>query len=127
MTSDYDPEPRDREPMRARRPRPSLSTRQLGHIEDGSTEMSHEGLVAALRAVDGLVDVGRDPPNFHFRGRPFLHFHRSEEGTYADVRLGGDFEPVWASSPQERQMLLALVWEHVESIEVRRKERRRRR
>lgn len=89
--------------------------------------MSHEDLVAALRAVDGLVDVGRDPPNFHFRGRSFLHFHRSEEGTYADVRLGGDFEPVWASSPQERQILLALVWEHVELIQESRKDRRRRR
>lgn len=89
--------------------------------------MSHDELVAALRAVDGLVDVGRDPPSFHCRGRPFLHFHRSEEGTYADVRFGGDFEPVWASSPQERQILLALVWEHVESIQTRRKGRRRRR
>jgi hypothetical protein len=89
--------------------------------------MDHDDLVAALRAIDGLVDVGRDPPNFHFRGRPFLHFHRSEEGTYADVRFGGDFEPVWASSPQERQILLALVWEHVESIQTRRKDRRRRR
>lgn len=89
--------------------------------------MSHRDLLAALRAVDGLVDVGQDPPNFHLRGRPFLHFHRSEEGTYADVRFGGDFEPVWASSPQERQILVALVCEHVESLQALRKDRRRKR
>lgn len=84
---------------------------------DGTRGMTHDELVQALRAVDGLVDVGHDPPNFHLRGRPFLHFHEHADGTYADVRLGpGDFEPVWAGSPQERLELFALVCDHVDRI-----------
>ena len=79
--------------------------------------MTHQDLVDALRAIDGLVDVGADPPNFQFRSRPFLHFHTTEEGTYADVRFGtGDFEPVWASTPQQRLELLARVADHVERV-----------
>src|SRR4051812_13489639 len=79
--------------------------------------MTHDELVEALRAIDGLVDVGIDPPNFQFRSRPFLHFHTQDGRTYADVRLGtGDFEPAWASTPQERLELLATVIDHVESV-----------
>jgi len=79
--------------------------------------MSHQDLVDALRAIDGLVDAGGDPPNFQFRSRPFLHFHTTEDGTYADVRFGtGDFEPVWASTPQQRLELLAMVADHVERV-----------
>ena len=79
--------------------------------------MSHEELVEGLGAINGLVDVGGDPPNFQFRNRPFLHFHTIDEGTYADVRFGtGDFEPVWASTPQERLELLARVSDHVERL-----------
>lgn len=76
--------------------------------------MTHEELVDALRAVTGLVAVSNDPPNFHFRGRPFLHFHRDEAGSYADVRFDRDFEPAWASTTAERQELLARVEDHVE-------------
>ena len=80
--------------------------------------MSHQDLVDALRRIDGLVDVGIDPPNFQFRSRPFLHFHSDEHGIYADIRFGsGDFEPVPASTPSERVELLALVSEHVEHLE----------
>jgi hypothetical protein len=88
--------------------------------------MTHAQLVEALRAVDGLVDVGGDPPNFHFGARPFLHFHTIEEGVYADVRFGADFEPVWAASPRERQELLARVWEHIEQRQSSRKSKRAR-
>ena len=88
------------------------------HPEELGAELGHEALVAALRALEGLVDVSHDPPNFHFRGRPFLHFHESDDGTYADVRFGGaDFEPVWASTPRERAELLARVSEHIERLE----------
>lgn len=87
--------------------------------------MSHDDLVAALRSVEGLMDVGGDRPNFHFRSRPFLHFHSPANGTYADVRFGhGDFEPVWASTPQERQELLARVYDHVERLDRSRKSKR---
>jgi hypothetical protein len=96
-------------------------------VEQDAEGMSHDDLVAALRAIDGLVDVGGDRPNLHFRSRPFLHFHDRAEGTYADVRFGqGDFEPVWASTPQERQELLARVWDHVERLGRSRKSSNRR-
>jgi hypothetical protein len=33
--------------------------------------------------------------------------------TYADVRFGGDFEPVTASTPEQREVLLEQVKAHV--------------
>jgi hypothetical protein len=96
-------------------------------IEDASVAgMSHQDLVDALRALDGLDEVSGNPPNFHYRSRPFLHFHQHSEGTYADVRFGrGDFEPVLASTPQERLELLARVCDHIERLERSRKSDRR--
>jgi hypothetical protein len=79
-------------------------------------------LVEALRATDGLVDVtggSDDRPNFHLRHKAFLHFHADPNsgGLYADVKFGGgpaaDFEPVWASTPTEREDLLRRVRKHV--------------
>ncbi len=86
--------------------------------------MTHAQLVAELRAIDGLVDVtgGRgDRPNFHLRHKPYLHFHESSDGEiYADVKAGGgpsaDFEPVWASTPAEREELLRRVRKHVRNV-----------
>ena len=77
--------------------------------------MTFEDLVAELSAIDGLRDRGKRHPNFHFRSKPFLHFHDSDGGTYADVRFDEDFEPVPASTPQERRQLLERVRSHVES------------
>jgi len=106
----------EREAMQARVRRAELPVR--GDALADGRGMTHEQLLQALRAVDGLVDVGRDPPNFHFRDRPFLHFHLHDEGMYADVRFGnGDFEPIWASTPQEREELLARVADHVERLQ----------
>jgi hypothetical protein len=53
--------------------------------------MTFDELVASLRQVDGQRDKGKRPPDFHFRSRPFLHFHNGPDQTYADVRFGGDF------------------------------------
>lgn len=86
--------------------------------------MTHEQLVDELRAIDGLVDVtgGRsDRPNFQLRQKPYLHFHESSDGEiYADVKAGGgpsaDFEPVWASTPAEREELLRRVRKHVRNV-----------
>lgn len=87
--------------------------------------MSHGQLIDALRDIDELVDVtggGNDRPNFHFRHKPFLHFHTDPHGggLYADVKLGGgpsaDFEPVWASTPAEREDLLRRVRTHVRRV-----------
>ena len=89
--------------------------------------VNHAELVAALRNIDALDDVGSEHnPNFHFRGRPFLHFHASERGTVADVRFGlGDFEEVDAATPAARDALLARVTSHVRRIERGRKSKRR--
>jgi hypothetical protein len=101
-------------------PRPPLPERQTVDV-DGDDGMAHAQLVEALRATDGLVDVTGgtgDRPNFHLRHKPFLHFHTdpASGGLYADVKLGGpvsDFEPVWASTPAEREDLLRRVRKHV--------------
>lgn len=83
--------------------------------------MTHVQLVEALRGTDGLVDVtggSGDRPNFHLRHKPFLHFHTDPEGggLYADVKFGSgptaDFEPIWASTPAEREDLLRRVRKH---------------
>jgi hypothetical protein len=103
------------------RPRPPLPERQTAEV-DGEGGMTHTQLVEAFRATDGLVDVtggSGDRPNFHLRRKPFLHFHidPASGGLYADVKLGGgsasDFEPVWASTPAEREDLLRRVRKHV--------------
>jgi hypothetical protein len=89
---------------------------------------THDDLVAALRTIDGLHDVGGRQPNFHFRSRPFLHFHVGEQGVYADVRLGGrGVRRVPASTPAERQALLDQVRRHVTRVERTRKASRDRR
>jgi hypothetical protein len=112
-------------PMQARVPRSRLPSRSDA-VPSDRLGMTHDQLLDTLRAVDGLIDVGHDPPNFHFRSRPFLHFHVHDGATYADVRFGnGDFEPVWASTPQEREELLARVCDHVERLERLQKSRRR--
>jgi hypothetical protein len=92
-------------------------------VED-SDGMTHAQLVDELLAIDGLIDVtgGRgDRPNFHLRHKPYLHFHEDLDGEiYADVKVGGgpsaDFEPVWASTPAEREELLRRVRKHVRSV-----------
>lgn len=90
--------------------------------------MRHEDLVEALRAIDGLHEVGKSRPIFHFRSQPFLHFHIGNQGTFADVRFGTrGFERVPCATPAERAEraeraeLLARVFDHVESIQRTRK------
>ena len=106
-----------------RRPRrrPPLPAHAAGEDNGGIT---HAELLVALRSIEGLVDVTRgqgDRPNFHLRNRPYLHFHQTSEGeVYADVRIGGgpssDFEPMWASTPAEREALLRRVRKHVRRV-----------
>lgn len=112
--------------MRSRPRRVPLPARAVG-TQPSALDFSHDDLVAALAALAGMVDTGaRDRPIFEFRGRPFLHFHDSPEGVYADVRFGsGDFEPVWAATALERRALLARVADHCEAITDRRKDRGR--
>jgi hypothetical protein len=102
------------------RPRPPLPERHIAETDEGG--MTHSQLVDALRSIDGLVDMTGshdDRPNFHLRHKPFLHFHSDVDGggMYADVKIGGgptaDFEPVWASTPAEREELLRRVRKQV--------------
>jgi hypothetical protein len=107
----------------------STGTAVLGHVLPTNRQavdlddafMTHPQFVEALRGIQGLVDVTggqTDRPNFHLRKKPFLHFHidHTSGGVYADVKLGGgpmaDFEPVWASTPDEREELLRRVLKH---------------
>jgi len=108
--------------MRRRIARPVLSGHSPDQARPDGSGLSYEDLVEALRRLPGLQDVGRQHPNFHFRSRPFLHFHGGEDGLFADVRFGaGDFEPVWASTSAEREALLEKVSRHVERLERSRK------
>jgi len=75
--------------------------------------MTSGELAASLRQIDGQRDKGKHPPNFHFRSKPFPHFRNGPSRTYADVRFGGDFEPVTASTPKQREVLLEQVKAHV--------------
>ena len=90
----------------------------------GSSIETHDDLVAALRRIEGLEDVGNYHPNFHFRSRPFLHFHVDARGIYADVKLGTpDFREIPVSTPEERAELLTRVERHVTRVERTRKTR----
>jgi hypothetical protein len=60
--------------------------------------MTLDELVASLRQIDGQRDKVKHAPNFHFRSKPYLYFHNAPDRAYADVRFGGDFEPVTAPS-----------------------------
>jgi hypothetical protein len=87
--------------------------------------MTHDELVAALRQIDGLRDVGNSHPNFQFRSQPFLHFHDGPNGVYGDVRLGTrEFREIAASTPEEREALLARVRKHVTRVDRTRKKKR---
>ena len=77
---------------------------------------THEDLIDALRAVEGLRDKRKVHPAFHFRSGAFLHFHRDEDdAVYADVRFAAEWEQVPANSPAERQALLDRVEQHIAS------------
>jgi hypothetical protein len=75
--------------------------------------MTSGELAASLRQIDGQRDKGKHPPNFHFRSKPFPDFRNGPGRTYADVRFGGDFEPVTGSTPKQREVLLEQVKAHV--------------
>ncbi len=62
-------------------PRVQLPSRS-GATDADRVGMTHEQLLDALRAVEGLVDVGHDPPNFHVRSRPFLQSLRASAARF---------------------------------------------
>jgi hypothetical protein len=68
-----------------------------------------DGLLAELRAVDGLAE--RKPGIFYRRSRAFLHFHEDPTGLYADVRLdaAADFTRIRVSTEGEQSNLLDEV------------------
>lgn len=65
-----------------------------------------EPLLAALRAMDGLVERSRGV--FYRKGRAFLHFHEDPRGLFADVRdaAGSDFERIDVTGEPGRRHLL---------------------
>lgn len=67
-----------------------------------------EGLISALRAVDGLIE--KSPGVFYYRSRSFLHFHEDPAGLFADVRFDGtEFERRRVTTVKEQQQLRAEV------------------
>jgi hypothetical protein len=66
--------------------------------------MTFDELVASLRQIDGRRDRGSTHRTSTSDRKPFLHFHNGPDWTYADVRFGGDFDPVTAElASRQRQ------------------------
>ena len=68
---------------------------------------THEDLLAALRAIDGMRE--RTPGRFYVRSRPFLHFHGMLEERCADLRTGADWERLPAATARDRAALVKRV------------------
>jgi hypothetical protein len=68
--------------------------------------MTSGELVASLRQIDGQRDKGKHPPDFHFRSKPFPHFHNGPGRTYANVRFGGNS----SRSPHQRRSNERFCW-----------------
>jgi len=67
-----------------------------------------EPLIQEIRKREGLREVSRG--RFYRGSRAFLHFHdHGEDGMYADVRLGDDFERLRVATAAERTKLLRLM------------------
>jgi hypothetical protein len=79
------------------------------------TLATHDDLLAALRALDGLVEKGKTPAHFYLRSRPFLHFHGTGGERCADLRRDDDWERIPAATPAERAALLDAVRRHLAS------------
>jgi hypothetical protein len=66
-----------------------------------------DGLIAAIRARDGLKEPRRGV--FYRRGKAWLHFHEDPAGLFADFREGADWTRLRVSTAAERKKLLAMV------------------
>lgn len=80
---------------------------------DNTADLGFEDFVDALRRVEGLRDRGKNFPNFHYKSKPFLHFHDGPNGPFADVRFGDEFEPWPLATPTDRRALLQAVRDHI--------------
>jgi hypothetical protein len=66
-----------------------------------------EPLLGQLRGIDGLTEKSRGV--FYRRSRAYLHFHADGDDTYADVRVGDEFERTRATTKTEQKALVSAV------------------
>jgi hypothetical protein len=66
-----------------------------------------EPLLAKLRLVDGLVERKRG--TFYRKGNATLHFHEDPSGLYADVKVGGEWQRLPATTAADQRALLKTV------------------
>jgi hypothetical protein len=66
-----------------------------------------EPLLEKLRGVPGLIE--KRPGVFYRRSAAFMHFHEDPAGIFTDLRIGGDWERLPATTARERQALLRRV------------------
>jgi hypothetical protein len=64
-------------------------------------------LLIQLRGIDGIAE--KRAGAFSRGSRAFLHFHDDPTGTYADVRLGNDFERFRVTTKREKQALVSRI------------------
>jgi hypothetical protein len=90
-------------------PRAAILVPILGMKHAGPVALDRvEPLIQEIRKREGLKEVSRG--RFYRGSRAFLHFHdHGEDGMYADVRLGDDFERLRVTTAAERTKLLRLM------------------
>ncbi len=68
-----------------------------------------EGLLARLRALEGLTEKSRGV--FYLKSRAFMHFHEDPAGLYVDIRSPGaqDFERSQANSEADWGRIVACA------------------
>jgi hypothetical protein len=64
-------------------------------------------LLTELRGIDGIVE--KRPGAFSRGSRAFLHFHDDPTGSYADVRLGAEFERFRVTTKREQRALVSRI------------------
>ena len=69
--------------------------------------LAYAALLDELRAVDGLKE--RTVGSFYRRGSGFLHFHVDGDRLLADVKVGGNWQRLPASTARERRALVRLA------------------
>src|SRR5262245_48560284 len=78
----------------------------MKHAGDSTLDQI-EPLLRALRKYDGLSERKRG--TFYRGSRAFLHFHEDPAGTFADVRIGADWQRMRVTTAGERTAFLTCL------------------
>ena len=91
---------------RQRSRRPDAPAGNAAPVRQGMTSGE---LAPSPRQINAQRGKGKHPPDVAFRPEPFPHYRNGPGRTCAWCRSGGDFKPVTASAPKQRDVLLEQV------------------